>query len=231
MVLCFVQESIKPLSPDSNSNSLAPGVPDSGWYILPGLLRQEDSRSHLASRAALWSPQTGTYTPSPHCSHQPVSSPEINCTCISVVTLGPAEPPQLRVSPTWGGLADMSWGGRQASVPTSMACWNCSCSLCSCSASCNELAVMSPAFSIDSPLRIQPSTWNMTHGPPSIGPPQGATVGQGDTSHVGKVVKLLPSSVKHRFPMIPLPKAWCPYMACDHKCCTLKLIHLSYSIK
>lgn len=41
---------------------------------------------------------------------------------------------------------------------TSIACWNCSCSFCSCSASCNELAVISPAFSMDSPLRIQPST-------------------------------------------------------------------------
>lgn len=43
---------------------------------------------------------------------------------------------------------------------TSIACWNCSCSFCSCSASCNELAVIRPAFSIDSPLRIHPSTWN-----------------------------------------------------------------------
>lgn len=41
---------------------------------------------------------------------------------------------------------------------TSIACWNCSCSFCSCSASCNELAVIRPAFSMDSPLRIQPST-------------------------------------------------------------------------
>jgi len=43
---------------------------------------------------------------------------------------------------------------------TSIACWNCSCSRCNCSASCRELAVMRPALSIDSPLRIQPSTWN-----------------------------------------------------------------------
>lgn len=41
-----------------------------------------------------------------------------------------------------------------------MACWNCSCSFCSCSASCNELAVIRPALSIDSPLRIHPRTWD-----------------------------------------------------------------------
>lgn len=45
---------------------------------------------------------------------------------------------------------------------TSIACWNCSCSFCSCSASCNELAVIRPAFNMDSPLRIQPNTLN-TH--------------------------------------------------------------------
>lgn len=45
---------------------------------------------------------------------------------------------------------------------TSIACWNCSCSFCSCSASCNELAVIRPAFSMDSPFRIQPSTYD-TH--------------------------------------------------------------------
>lgn len=49
------------------------------------------------------------------------------------------------------------WWDNTNSV-TSIACWNCSCSLCSCSASCRELAVIRPAFSIDSPLRIQPRT-------------------------------------------------------------------------
>lgn len=41
---------------------------------------------------------------------------------------------------------------------TSIAIWNCSCSLCSCSASDSELAFTMLAFSMDSPLRIQPNT-------------------------------------------------------------------------
>ena len=44
-----------------------------------------------------------------------------------------------------------------------MASWNCSCSLCSCSASDRELAFTTLAFSIDSPLRIQPRTCARVH--------------------------------------------------------------------